>query len=191
MSDDQPASRSAQGVEEVTHRGVRWQRNGAGNIRFYNADGERWVAWRPGVDAPPLPSGWGEPDQHRPTAGAGRAGWRSRWRLFPLALTALIVAIAVAQGLRPSSSQAHKEATQTAGLLGKCLAQNGTAGGHPKYSSKAVACNSPTASVRVVKVVPSTPGSPACPGGTTSVEVAYAGVSYPHILCIEPLSPRA
>jgi hypothetical protein len=189
VNDDQRASRSAQGFEEVTHRGVRWQRNGAGRIRFYNGDGERWVAWGPGVDAPPLPPGWGVRDRPRP-AGPSRAGWRSRWRLVPLVLTAVIVAIAVAQGLRPSGNQAHKEATETAALLGKCLTQNGTAGGHPRYSAKAVPCDAPTASVRVVRVIPSTPGGGICPGGTTGVEVPYPGVSYPHILCIQGLPPR-
>jgi hypothetical protein len=185
VSDDQRASGSAQGVEEVTYRGVRWQRNGAGRVRFYNGDGERWVAWRPGIDAPPLPPGWG--GRERRPSNVERPAWRSRWRLVPLALTALIVAIAVAQGLRSSGSQVHKEAKETAGLLGKCLAQKGTSGGHPEYSAKSVPCSSPTASVRVVRVIPSTPGSPICPGGTTGVEVPYPGVSHPHILCIQPV----
>ena len=190
MSDDQGPGQSAQDVEEVTHRGVRWQRDGAGRVRFYNSDSERWVAWRPGIDAPPLPPAWGERDRRRP-AGVERPSWRSRWRLVPLVLIALVIVIAVVQGLRPSGNQLHKEATETAALLGKCLAQNGTAGGHAKYSAKGVPCNSPTASVRVVRVIPSTPGSPICPGGTTGVEVPYPGVSYPHILCIQPLASRS
>jgi hypothetical protein len=107
----------------------------------------------------------------------------------PVALTATVVVIAMFQALRPSASQVHKEATLTAALLGKCLAQNGTAEGHPKYSASPVSCASPTASVLVMRVISSTPGSPLCPSGTTGVELPYAGVAHPHILCVQPVQP--
>jgi hypothetical protein len=102
-----------------------------------------------------------------------------------MALLAIVLVIAFIQAFRPTGDQVHKEATAAEALLGKCLAQHGTAEGHPKYSSKPVPCSSPTAAVQVVRVIPSTPGSPLCPAATTGVELPYAGVQYPHILCVE------
>ena len=133
---------------------------------------------RPFLPAGPSPS---EPE------ALERPAWRSRWRLIPLVLIVVVLIIAVVQGLRPSGSQAHKEAHATAALLDKCLAQDGTADGHPKYSATPVPCDSPTAAVQVVDVVPSTPGSPVCPSRATGVVLPYPGVRYPHILCIEPV----
>ncbi len=171
-------------IEETTHRGVRWQRNDDGRLRFYDADGERWVTWAPGVDAPPLPPEWGSPSR---AAGLQRPPLLSRWRLIPIVLVVVVLVIAVVQALRPSGSQAHKEAKATAALLGKCLAQDGTSGGHPKYSATPVPCDAPNAAVRVVEVVPSTPGSSLCPASSVGVELPYPGVRYLHVLCIEPV----
>jgi hypothetical protein len=168
--------------EETTYRGVRWQRDQLGRLSFYDADGERWVSWAPGVDAPPRPPGWG---RRRGLGTLPRPGWRTGWRLVPLVLIAVVLVIAVVQATHPGGNQVHKEATAATALLGKCLVQNGTAEGYPKYSSKPVACTSPTAAVKVVRVIPSDPGSPLCPTGTTGVELPYAGVRYPHILCIQ------
>jgi hypothetical protein len=186
VSEDPRANRRADGLEEITHRGVRWQRDGKGRIRFYDSDGGRWVPWRPGVDAPPVPSGWG--GGTRP-AVVERPPWRSRWRVIPVVLTIVVVVIAVVQALRPSGNEVGKEAAATAALAGKCLAQHGSAEGHPKYSATPVPCSAPTAAVRVAEVITSIPGSPLCPGGTTGVELPYAGVTYPHILCIQPVHP--
>jgi hypothetical protein len=178
----QPGS-DAPAAAETTHRGVPWRRDGQGRISFYDADAKRWVAWAPGVDAPPLPPGWGAGEP--PASGRlVRAGWTSRWRLLPLILVVVAVVIAVVQALHSSPNQTAKEASAAAALMGRCLAQDGTAGGHPKYSGKPVDCASPQAAVKVVAVVPSTPGSAGCPAGTTGVELAYAGVRYPHILCV-------
>lgn len=171
-------------VEETSHRGIRWQRDEGGGLRFYDADGERWVTWRPGVDAPPVPPGWA---RFVPTGGLERPAWHTRWRLIPIVLIGAVLVIAIVQGLRPSGSQAHKEAHATAALLDRCLAQDGTADGHPKYSATPVPCDSSTAAVRVVAVVPSTPGSPVCPSVASGVVLPYPGVRYPHILCIEPV----
>jgi hypothetical protein len=185
-------------VQETTYRGIRWQQDEDGQLRFYDPDGGRWITWAPGVDAPPLPPGWGgsaRAGRGRRTARAGggaaqaggveRPSWRSRWRLIPVVVIVAVLVIAVVQGLRPSASQAHKEAKATAALLGKCLPQNGTSGGRPQYSAAPVPCDSATAAVRVVQVVPSTPGSPVCPADTVGVELPYPGVRYPHVLCIE------
>jgi hypothetical protein len=104
-------------------------------------------------------------------------------------LVAIVVVIAVVQALRPAGNQVKKEAAAAAALAQKCLAQHGTEGGHPKYSSKPVSCSSPTAAVEVVQVIPTTPGSPPCPAGTAGVLLPYAGVQYPHILCVRPIRP--
>jgi len=105
----------------------------------------------------------------------------------PLAVTVLVVVIAVIQVMHPSANNVKKEAAAASALLGKCLAQHGTAEGHPKYSPDPVACTSQSASVKVVHVVPSSPGNPACPPGTTGFELPYPGVEYLHILCAKPL----
>jgi hypothetical protein len=173
-------------TEETVHRGVRWQRDEVGRLRFYDADGQRWVTWAPGVDSPPLPPGWG---RSRGLTSVPRPGWRTPWRLIPLVLIIIVLIIAVVQALRPAGNQVKKEAAAATALLNKCLAQDGTAAGHPKYSSKPVPCNSPAAAVQVVQVIPTTPGSPLCPAPTTGVILSYAGVRYPHILCVRPVRP--
>ena len=165
--------------QSAVHRGVHWYRAERGRVSFYDTDGERWVPWASGVDAPPRPPGWG--------GGLVRPHWTTGWRLVPVVLTVVVVVIAVLQALRPSGNQVEKEAKASAALLGKCLAQNGTALGHPKYSSTPVSCESRTATVKVVKVLPSTPGSPLCPAATTGVELPYAGVKFLHIECVQPV----
>jgi hypothetical protein len=113
----------------------------------------------------------------------------SGWRLVPVVLTLVVVAIAVFQALRPSGDEVLKETKAAEALLGKCLSESGQALGHPRYSSTPVACTSDKAAVRVIKVVPSVPGSPSCPNGTTGFELPYAGVKYPHILCVQSVPP--
>ena len=171
------------GVSEITHRGVKWRRDETGRISFYDSDGKRWVGWVHGVDAPPLPPGWG------PHPRVERPGRWTRWRLIPVVLTVVAVAIAIIQVIRPPGDPVAKEAKASAGMLGECLAQQGSAGGHPRYSSTAVACGSRTAAVKVVAVIPTTPGSPLCPAGTTGMELLYNGVRYPHVECTRPLRP--
>ena len=169
---------------ETTFRGVRWRREEDGSVSFFETGSRRWIRWAPGIDSPPLPPRWnllGVPTR------VERPGWRSRWRVIPLVLVLAAVVVAVLQAVLPSGNAVKKEAAASAALLGKCLAQNGSEGGHPKYSTKAVSCTSTKASVRVVKVIPSTPGSPPCPNGTVGVEIPYPGVRYPHIECVSRL----
>jgi hypothetical protein len=106
-----------------------------------------------------------------------------------LVLIVIVLIIAVVQALRPAGNQVKKEATAAAALLNKCLAQHGTEGGHPKYSSKPVACASPTAAVQVVQVIPTTPGSSLCPANTTGVILPNTAVRYPHVLCVRQMHP--
>ncbi|HET9076490.1 MAG TPA: hypothetical protein VFN68_06135 [Acidimicrobiales bacterium] len=172
------------GSKETTHRGVRWRREDDGGVSFLDPRSRRWVRWAPGVDSPPLPPRWnllGVPTR------VERPAWRSRWRIIPIVLVLAAVAIAVLQTSFPPSNAVKNEARASAALLGRCLPQTGTAEGHPKYSTKTVPCDSPQAKVKVVRVVPSTPGSPLCPAGTTPLEIPYPGVSHPHVECVQPL----
>jgi hypothetical protein len=107
----------------------------------------------------------------------------------PLALIVVVLIIALVQALRPAGNTVHKEAAAAAALLNKCLAQHGTAAGHPKYSSKPVPCSAPAAAVQVVRVIPTTPGSSPCPANTTGVVLPNTGVQYPHILCVREVRP--
>ena len=169
--------------EETEHRGIRWQRHAAGPVRFFDPNTSAWVDWAPGVDAPPRPPGWDQPVPAR----TQRPGWHTRWRLIPLIATVVVVVIAIVQVLRPSSNAVRNETASTQAMLGKCLAQHGTEDGHPRYSPTPVACSSPSASMKVVAVVASRPGSPLCPADTTGYELLYPGVQYPHILCLTPV----
>ena len=104
--------------------------------------------------------------------------------VVPLVLVVGAVVVAVFQIVLPSSDNTANEAKASAALVGKCLPKSG---GH--YSSTTVPCTSPKAAVRVASVVPSTPGSPYCPVGTQAMELAYPGVRYPHIECVQPVGP--
>ena len=166
----------------TTHKGVHWHRDEQGNVSFYDASSAKWVRWRAGGDAPPLPPRWqilGVPTR------VARPGWRSPWRIVPAVLIIAAVVIAVLQSVLPSSNNTAKEATASAALLGKCLAKAGSHG----FSADPVPCSSPKASVKVVKVVASNPGSPLCPTGTTGVELPYPGVRYLHIECVASVPP--
>ncbi len=177
--------------ESVRHRGVRWHRAPSGVIRWWNEDLNQWVRWRPGADAPPRPSGWetvgegGGPATNK----AARPPWRSPYRWVPIALVAFIVVVGLLQATRGSGGQDAAETKASAKLAGQCLHQNGTAQGHPQYSAKSVACGSPGASVKVVRVLPGTPGGPACPADETALSLPYAGVRYPHVECVLPARP--
>jgi hypothetical protein len=109
-----------------------------------------------------------------------RPRWLSPWRIVPIVLVVGAVVIALFQATQPSANNTAKEARASAALLGKCLAKEGSRGFH----ATPVPCSSPQAAVKVVKVVPSTPGSPLCPQGSTAVELPYPGVRYPHVECV-------
>ena len=166
--------------QRTTHKGVHWHRDQDGKVSFYDASSERWVRWGPGVDAPPLPPRWqilGVPTR------VARPGRGSAWRIVPAVLIVAAVVVAVLQSLLPSGNNTAKEAKASAALLGKCLAKEGNRG----FSANPVPCASAKAAVKVVKVLPSNPGSPLCAPGTTGVELPYAGVRYLHVECVQPL----
>lgn len=170
-------------TEEATHRGVHWRRDEDGAVSFYDDDSGRWVTWTRGADAPPLPPAWGARG-----GPAGRAGWLTPWRIAPIVIVVFGVIVAIVQVERPSGNAVKKEAAAAEALLGKCLAQHGTFQGHPKYSTTPVPCNSSGSLVKVLTVVPTTPGSPTCPAGTTPSQIPYNGVTYPHVECVQPVA---
>ena len=175
-------------AEEVTHRGIRWRRV-RGRVGWYDADQAKWVMWRPGRDAPPRPPGWDRRSTGGPVSRS-RPRWLSGYRLVPLALAVGAVAFALFQVLGSSGNAVQSEATASAKLLGKCLAQDGTFEGHPRYSATPVPCDSPRASVKVVRVVATNPGSTqTCPAGTAGLQIGYSGVPHPHVECLQPLHP--
>ena len=186
MSEPRPPD-PAQGrlaADDVVHRGIRWQRAPSGAMRWRDADGQEWVRYAPGDDAPPRPPGWERSGVGRPRAGLERPPWRSPYRIVPLVVFVAIIVIGIVQAATGSGGQAAAEAKAAHALVGKCLVQEGTVGGEPRYGAKGVACSAVGAVVKVVEVLPGTPGAPSCPQGTTSVQLAYNGVRYPHQLCV-------
>lgn len=150
-------------------------------MRWWDGESGAWVRYHSGDDAPPRPPGW---ENLRPPP-LTRPKWRSPYRIVPIVLAVLVVVAGLIQALRPGVN-ATSEARQAQALLGKCLQSNGTVKGIASFSAKTVACSSPKAAVKVVAVVPTTPGSPSCPKATTAVEL-LAGVSHPHLECVSPV----
>jgi hypothetical protein len=186
-----PEEGDAEGRAATVYRGIRWQRNPAGRLRWHDDDRDRWVLWKPGQDAPPRPPAWvssepeplGTPLRDR----RARAGWRSPFRLVPIVLVVLVVIFGVVQATRDkSSSVATLEKAAAEKLVGQCLVADGTADGRPRYDAGSVACTSPRASVKVIEVVSGT-GPSTCPKGTTTVQIAYPGVAHPHRECVRPV----
>ena len=172
-------------AEETTYKGVPWHRDDQGNVSFYDADGGEWRRWGAGADAPPLPPKWqmlGVPTRF------SRPGWGSPWRIVPVAIIVAAVVFAVVQTVRPSGRDTVKQEQAALALAGKCLTQDGTSGGHPKYSRSPVSCDSPKASVKVAQVFPLT-ASRLCPTGSTGYEQEFVGVPYPYVECLQPVPP--
>jgi hypothetical protein len=171
----------------ATYRGVRWRRDETGTMAWHNDGIGRWVRWYPGADAPPLPPRWQA--EHAPPVPPrlARPAWRSPYRIVPVVLVTLVVVIGVYQATRATSDPVAREAATAQHLVGRCLAQDGTAGGHPKYKPAPVPCALPIAAVEVRSIRPGVPGSPACPTGTTPVQIPTIGVRYPHVLCVSPV----
>lgn len=175
--------------ESLRHRGVRWQRDPAGGLSWWNAELDAWVRWRPGQDAPPRPPAWVSPGAVGPLRDPGqRKGWRSPFRLVPVALAAFILLVGVVQATRhhlPSAAAAETAAAHH--LTGRCLVQAGTVGGLPRYEASSVACTSPRASVKVVAVLAAAGPPPPCPAGTMTVRIAYPDLTSPPRECVKLL----
>jgi hypothetical protein len=200
--------------EEVLHRGVRWRRVARGRLSWYNEGLRRWVLWEPGQDAPPLPPGWvpqassgrakGGPSaaggeaslfagSHPPGPGtpasdamALRRPMTSPYRLVPVLIALVIVAVAIYQATRPPAPASRQDVKAAEELAGKCLA---AASGPGTYSPSPVSCAGAGAKVKVVAVVlPGGRGS--CPKGTFVAQVAKPGVIGEPFECLQPLRKR-
>ena len=172
---------------EVVHRGVRWRRV-AREVSWYNEGLGKWVEWQPEADAPPLPAGWAHPrdsaagdittgqrQRQRQNAMATRASMRSPYRIVPILIALLIVAVAVWQATRPPRHAGPSDIAAAQALKGQCLTQTGDKTGAPAYSPVPVPCSQHDATVKVVSVlVPGRPGS--CPRGSTVVQVVQPGI---------------
>jgi hypothetical protein len=156
---------------------------------WFNEGRGRWVRWYPGADAPPLPPRWATGPFPLPPPRVARPRWRSPYRIVPIVMAVIIVGLGVWQATRTTSNPVQAETRSAEALKGKCLATNGTSGGHPRYSPSPVSCAGADAAIRVVSVLPGTPGSPSCPAGTTPVQLATIGVRYPHVECAHPVTP--
>jgi len=163
---------------------VSWRRNPDGAVGWYNEGQDRWVRWRPGGDAPPLPPRWVSEGLAVPPPRVSRARWRSPYRLVPIVLVVGVCVIGILQATRSNPNPVASEKAAAAKLVGRCLSQKGTAEGHPAYSSSPVSCELPVAAVKVVEVLSGTPGSPRCPAAMTAVRLTYPGVRYPHVECV-------
>jgi hypothetical protein len=173
-------------TDEVVHRGVRWRRSPSGRTLWFNEGLSRWVLWEPGSDAPPLPPSW-EPDEPVPdepvaTGGAPptdamstRAPMRSPYRLIPLVIAVIIVALAFWDATRPPGHATKADIAAAEALKGQCLVKEGGKPSFPLLSPTPVSCSSAKAFAKVVAVmVPGHPGS--CPLGSVVVQVLQTGV---------------
>jgi hypothetical protein len=195
-----PQPRRGPGTEEVVYRGVKWRRSGAGRILWFNEGLRRWVVWSPGSDAPPLPEAWrdalvgvGEPEAPRspsylPEAMRSRPKMTSPWRITPIIITLLVVAIAVYQATRvPRASR--RDISNAELLAGRCLARSGGTAASPTFSTVPVNCSSPLAAVKVLAVRLPNKGA-TCPKGTDFTMVLEPGVEGEPFECLAALHRR-
>jgi hypothetical protein len=174
-------------ITRVTHRGIRWQRDSQGRIRWWNEDRDGWVRWRPGDDAPPRPPGWEQREAPAGPPPLTRPAWRSPYRLVPLALAVLILVAGLVQALRSGGSggSSSSEAAKAQAYEGRCLPKTGS-GPSAGYSPTTVACSAANAAGKVVAVVTWAQGHTACPARTTAA-ILTSGPSHPHFECIRAL----
>lgn len=190
--------------EEVAHRGVRWRRSAGGRLNWYNEGLGRWVEWRPGADAPPLPPAWASeakateaaegqergayppsPKKRQANAMAARLPMRSPYRVVPIVIAILIVAVAIWQGTRPPKHAGPQDVAAARALDGQCLVKTGGQASSPRFSPVPVACSQHDADVKVVAVlVPGHSGS--CPSGSMVVQVLQPGVIGEPSECVVP-----
>ncbi len=179
-------------TSEVVHRGVRWRRSPSGRTLWFNEGLGRWVRWEPGSDAPPLPPSW-EPDEPAATAGpapanamSARAPMRSPYRLIPLVIAVIIVALALWEATRPPGHATKADIAAAEALKGQCLVKEGGKPSFPLLSPTPVKCSDAKAFAKVVAViVPGHPGS--CPPGSAVVQVLQTGVVGEPSECLLPV----
>lgn len=168
-------------VTSVTHRGIRWQRDSKGRLRWWREDENRWVRYHPGDDAPPRPKGWEPKGAAAPPLTRPR--WLSPYRIIPLVLAVAIITYGLIQAFTPSTpTTSAKETRAASAFKGACLTKTSTG----QYTTTKVACDDPKAAGKVVAVVTWEQGKEACPAHTTPA-ILTGGVTHPHFECIEPV----
>ena len=184
-------------TSEVVHRGVRWRRSPSGRTLWFNEGLNRWVLWEPGSDAPPLPPSWERdepvPDEPvltggppPPNAMATRAPMRSPYRIIPLVIAVIVVALALWQATRPPGHATKADIAAAEALKGQCLVKEGGKPSFPLLSPTPVSCSAAKAYAKVVAViVPGHPGS--CPLGSAVVQVLQTGVVGEPSECLLPV----
>jgi len=106
-----------------------------------------------------------------------RPSMRSPYRLAPLVIALLIVAVALWQATRPASHATKTDISAAEALKGQCLARSGGTAKAPRYLPVPVTCSSSAASVKVVAVlVPGSGRSVPCPAGSLVVQVLEPNV---------------
>jgi hypothetical protein len=110
-------------------------------------------------------------------AMARRPSMRSPFRLAPVLITVLIVAVAVWQATRPAAHATKADIAAAEALNGQCLARDGGTAKSPAFAPAPVSCAGADASVKVVAVlVPGSSRSVPCPQGSLVVQVLEPNV---------------
>jgi hypothetical protein len=112
----------------------------------------------------------------------------SPYRLVPLFIALVVVAVAIYQATRPPAHASQQDVRAAEALVGKCLASE-SGPGAGSYSASPVSCAGAGASVKVVAVVLAGKGG-SCPRGTLVAQVAKPGVVGEPFECLKPLHKR-
>ena len=113
----------------------------------------------------------------------------SPYRLVPLLIAVLVVAIALWQATRPPARATQADMAAAQALKGQCLRRQGGTKSAPVYSPVPLSCRSAEASVKVVAVlVPGRPGS--CPASSAVIQVLQAGVAGEPSECVLPITVK-
>jgi hypothetical protein len=115
-----------------------------------------------------------------------RAPMRSPYRLIPLVIAVIIVALALWEATRPPGHATEADIAAAEALKGQCLVKEGGKPSFPLLSPTPVKCSEVKAFAKVVAViVPGHPGS--CPPGSAVVQVLQTGVVGEPSECLIPV----
>jgi len=179
--DDGGASRSGAGAA-----GVAGEAGGRGEGDSPDQPGP---GTGPGNGAGPSPGGRQRPGLLRylpDDAMARRPPMKSPYRVVPIVIVVLVVAIAVYQATRPLATATKRQVAAAMSLEGHCLVRDGGTPEYPDFSPTPVSCSSTKAAAKVVEVV--LPGkSAACPPHTVAVRVVGAALQGEPVECLAPV----
>ncbi len=115
-----------------------------------------------------------------------RASMRSPYRIVPLVIAVIIVAVALWEATRPPGHATKADIAAAEALKGQCLLKEGGKPSFPVLLPTPVSCSAPKAYAKVVAVlVPGHAGS--CPLGSAVVQVLQTGVVGEPSECILPV----